>query len=275
MSQQELYFLGKKYLSIKKASDTSGYTRDYVGQLCRGGKIKCERVSNSWFVNEKDIGDHKNRKKIKEDCCEIKPENKFKNKNNKKGVLRRYFIFWGSVVLISLVLFSLLKKRDSYKNISTIYFQSGEKIYLEINSTFVSFSIKTFYLTNKVVDKFIFKNIPSAFLQQTFFNFKNINSSNVITNFKANLSILQNFFVYNIKTNQDKNFSLSENNTIKKEGIFLAEVDNDNNESVFIIKSKKEKDFYLIIYLLITTLSFLSIGNFFVRYKIKKNDMSY
>lgn len=50
MSKHEFVFFGKKYISLKRASEISGYTKDYIGQLCRGGKIKNERVGHNWFV---------------------------------------------------------------------------------------------------------------------------------------------------------------------------------------------------------------------------------
>jgi len=30
---------GKKFISLKRASEVTGYTNDYVGQLCRSEKI--------------------------------------------------------------------------------------------------------------------------------------------------------------------------------------------------------------------------------------------
>lgn len=51
MAGNELFIQGKKFISLKRASELSGYAKDYVGQLCRCGKIKSERVGRDWFVD--------------------------------------------------------------------------------------------------------------------------------------------------------------------------------------------------------------------------------
>lgn len=48
----------KNFISAKRASEISGYTCDYVGQLCRSGKLESTRVGNAWFVSEKSILSH-------------------------------------------------------------------------------------------------------------------------------------------------------------------------------------------------------------------------
>lgn len=35
------------------------YTTDYIGQLCRSGKIEAKLIGRAWFVNEKSLNDHK------------------------------------------------------------------------------------------------------------------------------------------------------------------------------------------------------------------------
>lgn len=52
-------FEGKKYISAKRASGISGYSSDYVGQLCRGGKLECRMVGRTWFVSEESLYLHK------------------------------------------------------------------------------------------------------------------------------------------------------------------------------------------------------------------------
>lgn len=41
---------GKEYISSKRASELSGYTQDYIGQLSRKGLIDARRVSGLWYV---------------------------------------------------------------------------------------------------------------------------------------------------------------------------------------------------------------------------------
>ncbi len=49
----------KKYISAKRAAVIFGYSSDYVGQLCREGKIECTMVGRSWFVSEESVLKHK------------------------------------------------------------------------------------------------------------------------------------------------------------------------------------------------------------------------
>ncbi len=54
-----LIFEGKKYISSRRASDISGYSSDYIGQLCRAEKIDCRMVGRSWYVTEESLLSHK------------------------------------------------------------------------------------------------------------------------------------------------------------------------------------------------------------------------
>ena len=55
----ELEIQGKKYISSKRASQLTGYAKDYVGQLARGGKIAGTRMGRAWFVEEKALLSYK------------------------------------------------------------------------------------------------------------------------------------------------------------------------------------------------------------------------
>lgn len=46
----EIILAGKQYVSSKRASDSSGYAQDYIGQLARGGLIDAQRVGGLWYV---------------------------------------------------------------------------------------------------------------------------------------------------------------------------------------------------------------------------------
>ena len=50
---------GKKYISSKRAAEITGYTKDYVGQLCRMGKIDAKLIGRNWFVGEDSIRAHR------------------------------------------------------------------------------------------------------------------------------------------------------------------------------------------------------------------------
>src|SRR5262245_22242708 len=44
-------------LSAKKAAKLLHCAPDYVGKLCREGKLKGERIDNAWFVTESSIAE--------------------------------------------------------------------------------------------------------------------------------------------------------------------------------------------------------------------------
>ena len=48
---QEFFFNGKKYLSSKKAAKLTGYTHDYIGQLCRAKKVDGKLVGRTRYVD--------------------------------------------------------------------------------------------------------------------------------------------------------------------------------------------------------------------------------
>ncbi|MAZ67404.1 hypothetical protein CL652_01385 [bacterium] len=50
---------GEKLVSTSRAAELSGYSKDYVGQLCRGGKLECRRISGHWYVDEASLQQYK------------------------------------------------------------------------------------------------------------------------------------------------------------------------------------------------------------------------
>lgn len=55
----ELVIGDKKYISSKLAAKATGYAKDYVGQLCREGRVPARLVGRSWYVLESAIQDHR------------------------------------------------------------------------------------------------------------------------------------------------------------------------------------------------------------------------
>lgn len=49
---------GKRYISAKKASDLTGYTNDYIGQLCRANKLPGKVFKHRRFVEETSLFEH-------------------------------------------------------------------------------------------------------------------------------------------------------------------------------------------------------------------------
>jgi hypothetical protein len=55
----ELTLDGKIYLSSKRAAQLTGYAKDYVGQLCREGRVEARLVGRNWYVLESSIREHR------------------------------------------------------------------------------------------------------------------------------------------------------------------------------------------------------------------------
>ncbi len=55
----ELIIGEKKYISSKQAAKVTGYAKDYVGQLCREGRVPARLVGRGWYVLESAINDHR------------------------------------------------------------------------------------------------------------------------------------------------------------------------------------------------------------------------
>ena len=55
----EILIEEKKYISSKRAAKITGYAKDYVGQLCREGRVPARLVGRSWYVLESAIQDHR------------------------------------------------------------------------------------------------------------------------------------------------------------------------------------------------------------------------
>jgi len=55
----DLFLDEKKFISVKRASEETGYAQDYIGQLCRHGKIPAKLIGRTWFVNLESILEYK------------------------------------------------------------------------------------------------------------------------------------------------------------------------------------------------------------------------
>lgn len=55
----EIHLEGNRYISSKRASELSGYTQDYIGQLARGSLINARRVGGLWYVLFESLEAHK------------------------------------------------------------------------------------------------------------------------------------------------------------------------------------------------------------------------
>ena len=55
----EILIEEKKYISSKRAAKVTGYAKDYIGQLCREGRVPARLVGRAWYVLESAIQDHR------------------------------------------------------------------------------------------------------------------------------------------------------------------------------------------------------------------------
>jgi len=55
----ELTIGDKIYVSSKKAAKITGYAKDYVGQLCREGRVEARLVGRNWYVLESSLMEHR------------------------------------------------------------------------------------------------------------------------------------------------------------------------------------------------------------------------
>lgn len=55
----EILIEEKKYISSKRAAKVTGYAKDYIGQLCREGRVPARLVGRNWYVLETAIQDHR------------------------------------------------------------------------------------------------------------------------------------------------------------------------------------------------------------------------
>ena len=53
---------GREFVKASKAARDLGYAPDYIGQLCRSGAIRAERVGRNWYVDAEEMADHKQSK---------------------------------------------------------------------------------------------------------------------------------------------------------------------------------------------------------------------
>lgn len=59
VAMDEILIGEKNYISSKRAAKVTGYAKDYVGQLCREGRVPARLVGRSWYVLETAIHDHR------------------------------------------------------------------------------------------------------------------------------------------------------------------------------------------------------------------------
>lgn len=72
----EIVLENDRLISTSKASELTGYSRDYLGQLCRVGTVICKRIGNQWFIDADSLKEYapKMRKPKKSDFYKPDPK---------------------------------------------------------------------------------------------------------------------------------------------------------------------------------------------------------
>lgn len=55
----EILIEERRYISSKRAAKVTGYAKDYIGQLCREGRVPARLIGRNWYVLETAIHDHR------------------------------------------------------------------------------------------------------------------------------------------------------------------------------------------------------------------------
>lgn len=106
----------KKLISLKEASELSGYSSDYIGQLIRSGKIFGEQIYSNvvWMTTEEDVLNYRNNSKQKSGKTEDDRKSFFKSFKKRAsielGILKIFLktfklAFVSLLVLLFLVIF--------------------------------------------------------------------------------------------------------------------------------------------------------------------------
>lgn len=56
---QSIILEGEKFISSKQAALLTDYAPDYIGQMCRLGKLRSKMIGRTWYVSEKSLLEHK------------------------------------------------------------------------------------------------------------------------------------------------------------------------------------------------------------------------
>lgn len=85
-----LFLEGKKYISSKEASDISGYSRDYIGQLVRKNAIDAKMVGRLWYVSSQSLEKHIQKQAGKTAEINVVAPQTFQEKKNVRDNVSKY-----------------------------------------------------------------------------------------------------------------------------------------------------------------------------------------
>ncbi len=91
LMDKDLLVDGKTYISAIRASKKIGYASDYIGQLCRGGKIPGKLIGRSWYVDFDALSTHKRENKVRKNKAILKNVPQLKKPQEVKLVREKVF----------------------------------------------------------------------------------------------------------------------------------------------------------------------------------------
>lgn len=117
--QNDLLLDGKKYISVNRASKETGYSQDYIGQLCRQNKIPSRLIGRTWYLDIDVLTKYKNQVKSKNEKKLVHTDNSVDNiddlvytRQENKGNLHEYSRYESEEAVV----LPTLKNKKSKKN---------------------------------------------------------------------------------------------------------------------------------------------------------------
>jgi hypothetical protein len=55
---------GRTLISARRAAEMAKYSNDYIGQLCRSGKVQARMIGRSWYVDQESLVEHQKKAEI-------------------------------------------------------------------------------------------------------------------------------------------------------------------------------------------------------------------
>lgn len=134
---------GKEYISAARASEITGYHKDYVGQLARTKHVPSQQVGNRWYVDRKALEAHKAEKDAllaavqREAVGLTKPQEKTQDIQETEDSVQTYFKYTqyqGKVFLPDISEREVLD-RPSSSTTSTVVASTEQRIPIYIKTT--------------------------------------------------------------------------------------------------------------------------------------------
>ncbi len=218
MPEKEFFINQNKFISVKRAAQITKYATDYIGQLCRLGKIEAKMIGRSWYVSEKSIlsykelaplpggyakknnGENPSTKYLANSSEEAKtikgdsPYPKIEISEAGQNLLKEKKIDNKEIFSKESILPRLSKKQIHYSGINISDFKKSPKIFLPKTISFISATLLIFglinflgYDLNENFEK-LSKNFSNSFLKNDKNYLKENSSSDLLANVGESVS---------------------------------------------------------------------------------------